>query len=322
MILRLFKGNQPLVLLLLLPIMALFYALNHYYPFRVSATELDLGLWGTIENISPRILLFASACLVLFNGIQLNYLFNKYDFFEKNTYTPVLVYVILCTLTGSFYQLDILLIVQTILLQVFRFLFRLGTNDDNRKEAFNVGFLAGFAVSLYPILGIFLPVFWISFWIIKGFRFRETILNLLGFSIVLFNVLMFWWFSGHSIGTNLLLEKTNFKFEGLIVYSTAATCLVLLIMSLIGINIRIRKSSIQFKKYNQVILLITVFLLLFGIFNFLFFKQFDWFNLLFVPLSFLFTFSFLGKIWGQVASYVFYLIIVLSVIKFFLLVQK
>ena len=47
-------------------------------------------------------------------------------------------------------------------------------------------------------------------------------------------------------------------------------------------------------------------------------KHLEWFNLVFVPVGFLFTFAFIHKFWKQVATVFFYLTFLMAVIKFFI----
>jgi hypothetical protein len=83
-------------------------------------------------------------------------------------------------------------------------------------------------------------------------------------------------------------------------------------------RIRALKSSIRYKKLSRALLWVLIGGLLLGTADLLFFKQIEWFNSVFISLSFFFTFAFLHKFWQTVATFFFYATFILAVVKFFL----
>ncbi|MBP5983649.1 MAG: hypothetical protein KA734_07995 [Fluviicola sp.] len=319
MILRLFLSNQPLVLIFLIPIIALFQLLNVYFHFHQTFHEISLGLLGKTALFNDWWTGIPAAFVVGLNALQLNRLFNEHEFLDRNTYAPALFYVVLMSFSFSFYQFDALLIVHFCWVQVLRILYQMRPNEDNRKQAFNAAFFAGLGVVVLPQSAILLLFLSFALWALKSFFLKEWVMLLIGAAFPIFNGLMFWWFSGHSINLNVLkLTAESVQYETILYYSSGLAIFFLFILSIIGIRVRLIKSTVRFKKLNSALLWILVGAVVLGITDLIFYQQLDWFNLVFIPLSFFFTFAFIHKFWKEVATWFFYATFLLAVVKFFL----
>lgn len=318
MILRPFLSNQPLSLVLLIPVITGFHLLNFFFPYHTTLPIIDLGLWGKATHVDEWWISIPTALMVALNAFQITRLFNKHEFLERYNYGPSLFYVVLMSFSHSFYQLDGLLFVHVFLLQAIRILFNTRPNEDHRKEAFNSFFFIGLAATfLTPSAGL-VVFFWFAFWALKSFVFREWIMMLIGFAFPVFNALMYWWFSGHQIGFNVLRHAAFIKNETLVYYATSAAVLILFVLSIIGVQVRLQKSSIRFKKLNRSLVWILIGTSLLGISDLIIYQQVEWFNTIFIPLSFFFTFAFIHKFWKIVATWFFYATLLVAVVKFFL----
>ena len=319
MILRPFLSNRPLVLLLLIPIVAGFQLLNAQYHFHELLGVVDLGLWGKTTFLSSWWTSIIASVIVLANAVQLNFLFNKHEFLDKNNYGPSLFYVVLMSFSHSFYQVDAVLICHLFLLQSLRLLFQLKTNETNLNSSFNSAFFIGLSASFLPPSAALIIPFWFSAWALHPFSFRQWLLMIIGFLIPIANGLTWWWFSGHTISTRILRHSSLIKYEEIFFYGTTATIVILFLLSMIGIQIRVRVSNIRFKKLNRALIWILVGTLLLGVAEMIIYQQSEWISMLFIPLSFFFTFAFIHRIWQRVASIFFYLTLIIAVAKFFLI---
>lgn len=318
MILRPFLSNQPFVLFLLLPILAGFFLLNLFFPYHVLFETINLGFWGKTDLLSAWWIPLVSMTIVGLNALQINNLFNRHEFLERNNYGPSLFYVVLMSFSHSFYQPDGLLLVHVCWLQVIRILFQIRAGEDNRKQIVNAAFFVGLAATFHAASAGLLIIFWFAVWALKSFQFREWSLSIIGFSVPLANALMYWWFSGHNINFRILRDTTLIQHEEIVYYTSSGIVLVLFLLSIIGIQIRVQKSSIRYKKLNRALMWVLVGGVLLGVADLLFYQQLEWFNFMFISLSFFFTFAFIHKFWQQVATIFFYATIALAVVKFFL----
>jgi len=318
MFLRPFLSNQPLTLVLLLPVMALFIGLNLSFHYHLPNETISLGLLGKLEAFPIWLSVALSAVFIFSNAIFLNFLFNKHDFLEKNSYAPSLFYVVFMTFSQSFYNFDALLVIHFLLLCVFRLLFLLENGERNGTHIYNIALLFGIIIVLLPQTVALIPFLWLTVRMNKVISIKEFILLLLGTSLIVFNGLMFWWFSGHPIGIRILRDTNHVKYEQMVLIASGSVLLIYLLLSSIGVRIRLQKSSIRFKKISRSLLVMVIATLTFGAAELIFYQQVEWFNLVFIPVGFLFTFAFISSFWKQVASGFFYLTFLLAVIKFFI----
>lgn len=319
MILRPFLSNRPLVLLLLIPVIVGFQLLNAHFHFHTIIDVVDLGLWGKTKYLSYWWTSIIASLIVIANAFQLNFLFNKHEFLDRNNYGPSLFYVVLMSFSHSFYQVDAVLISHLFLLQSLRLLFRLKGSETNLSTSFNSAFFVGMSASFLPPAAALIIPFWFSAWALHPFSFRQWLLMITGFLVPIVNGLTWWWFSGHSISARILKHSSLIKYEEVFFYGTTATIVILFLLSIIGIQIRVRVSNIRFKKLNRALIWILIGTLLLGVSEIIIYQQSEWISLLFIPLSFFFTFAFIHRIWQRVASIFFYLTLIIAVAKFFLI---
>lgn len=318
MILKPFLSNQPYILLLLFPVLVGFYSLNFMLDYHDLFPIVDMGLWGKSAFLGQWWSFIPAGICIVLNAFQLNALFNEHEFLERNNYGPSLFYVTFMSFSHSFYQLDGLLIAQMCWLQVIRLLFQVKANEDNRRKVFNAAFFVGLSATFHtPSAGLLL-LFWFALWILKPAQFREWTLSLFGFSIPVFNALMYWWFSGHRIDFKVLQNTSIVEQEEIVYYLTSGLVLILCLLSIAGIQIRLQKSTIRFKKLNRVLLWILLGGVLLGSAQLFFYQQIEWFNFIFIPLSFFFTFAFIHRFWKVLATFFFYATFLLAVVKYFL----
>ena len=255
--------------------------------------------------------------IILLNAIQLNQLFNRHEFLERNNYGPSLFYVLMMSFSHSFYQMGGLLIAQVCWLQAIRLLFQIRPNEDARRAVFNAAFFVGLSGTFHPASAGLLLFFWFALWSLKPLTFREWILSLIGFALPVANALVYWWISGHGLSLSLLRNTVFVRQEQTIYYATSGLMLSLFLLGIIGIQIRLQKSSIRFKKLTASLIWILVGGVLLGVAHLVFYQQIEWFNFSFIILAFFFTFAFIHKFWKVVATIFFYVTLVLAVVKFF-----
>lgn len=307
-----------MVVFLLIPLLIGFEWLNVYFQFHPTFEVVDLGLWGKTTIFSHWWSTIVSSLLIFLNAVQINHLFNKHEFLDKNSFGPSLFYVVLMSFTHSFYQPDAILFSHVFLIQVLRLLFEIKSGETKLSIYFNSAFLIGMSATFLPPSAALIIPFWLAAWSLQVFTFRAWLITCLGFGAAIFNGLMFWWMSGHTISTRILKHSSQIQHEQIFYYGITALIFILFLLSIIGIRIRVRVSNIRFKKLNRALVWILVGSILFGVSELFFYQQGEWMSFLFIPLSFFFTYAFIHKIWQRVASVFFYLTLLIAVVKFFL----
>lgn len=317
MILGPFLNNRPLIVFMLIPIIIMYQLLNSFYNFHVQFPEIDFGLWGKISYSNPILYNIISASVIFLNAVQLNVLFNKHEFLYKNNYAPSLFYVVLMSFSHAFYQPDSVLIIHVLMLQVLRQLFEINNSDGQYNLYFNVAFLLGVCATFLPISVILIFPIWMAIWVLQPFSFRAFLIMLLGLATPILNGLIFWWYSGHKINTHILQHDSLIDYESLFYFGLAGIIVLLLLLSIIGIRIRLRKSNIRFKKLNRSVVWLMFGNLLLGGISVGFFNLNESISLLFIPLSFFYTYAFIHPVWKKVATFFFYITFVISVFEYF-----
>ncbi len=312
-----FLGNRAGVLLLIPVLVTVYFFLNHKTNYYLAETTANLGLWGetVVFPISGNLI---AAFLICTNALVINWMYNTNEFLERNSYISSLLYVVLVSFYHSFYSVDGLLLAHTCLILMLYQFFELRQNEDGRRHVFNGAFFAGLAASFHPPMVALIPFILIMIWNIRPFIFRETFLALIGFSIPLLYSGLYLWYSGHSIELKILEQVTNYYKKQTDFLVTAVLFTLLFLLSLVSISGKMQKSSIRLKKLVRILWWLVAVGILFGLGDFLFFRQIERFSFLMIPLSFFLTFSFNNKTFGIAASVLFYLTFLYSLINFFL----
>ncbi|MBF6610631.1 MAG: hypothetical protein ITF99_05745 [Chryseobacterium sp.] len=313
-----FLGNRIIVLLLLPLIIAAYHFLFYFFGSETPESTLHLGFWGNFSFLSPQLVQLASAAIICLNAILINSIFNWNEFYEKNTFISSLLYVVLMSFYASFYQLDGILISHLFLIFTILQLYKLRQNEDGRKYTFNLGFFAGVAASFHPPLLAVLPILFLMIWAIRPFVFRELILTIAGFTVPLIYVWAYLYTSGQSYSLSLVPFEKALEQEKTDFYVSSSLLIISLILSVLGVNVRLQKSSIRLKKMIRIMWWFVIIGLGLGIFDILYFQQYLQFSFIMIPMGFFFPYSFLFARFKVIAIGLFYLLIVYSVLKFFL----
>ena len=316
--LKLFIGNRAGILFSL-PIIILVYTLlniqtNYYY----QGTTINFGLWGEIKNTSGLLSIIFGGIFVLANALLINWIFNTNQFFEKNTYMPALLYVVLMSFYHSFYCIDGLLIAHTFLILFLAQMYKLVHNQDGRKVVFNGALLAGIALTFHPPMLVFVPLFALMILIIHPFVFREMLLFLTGLLIPLIYAVLFYIYSGHTLDFQLIKQAPNYEKKQLDFVVSASLFLLLFLFSLIGIAKKMQKSSIRLKKLVRILWLYVLISVILGAWDYYTYSQIERFSILMIPLSFFLTYSFTNKKNESISMFLFYLTLAYSFVNFFL----
>lgn len=314
---KLFLSNRASVVLILPFIIEVFHLLNYSSGNLMSTETINLGFYGVVQ---ANMILTSTLSLVFvfINCFLINYLFNHNDFFERNTFIPSLVYVLLMSGYHSFYSIDGLLISHTFLLLCLYQLFRLKQNEDGRSAVFNAAFFAGMSATFHPPLLIILPFLFIMIWALRPFIMRESILLITGFGLpLIFGGVYLTWLDS-SIDLRLLKQATDYQSQKMLFVFIVILYLLIIAISAYGLQVKLQKSSIRLKKLIRILLVYALLAFIFGINDYLFFDQIERFSFLLIPLSFFLTFAFLKKSLVPISSILLYCVVAYSVLKFFI----
>ncbi len=313
--LKLFSGNRTIVLLLL-PVFIFFYHfLNYTNEFYVDRV-LNFGLWNDFFYSTDNRLNSFSALIILMNGILLNKLFNRTNFFDRITYLIAPFYIVLITFFEIGFIFSGMLVSHTLLIFMLQHLFEINQNDDSKSTIFNVMFLAGTAATFLPSLIFVLPLLLIMIRSIRPMSFRDVIVGLIAGILPFIYLCAAFYFLGYSdLPAVFRYTEKILNGDWLIVLG------ILTISSILGFTSFMsqwQKSSIRTKRQFQMLLLLFFTFLIIALVHLLSFQQIKFFSLLLLPICLLLPFAFQSETTGMAASGAFYMLIVFSVMKFFI----
>jgi hypothetical protein len=187
MLLKLFKSNHPVVIILI-PVLATLLWLPGLLPqlpvtvqpytgpqmpaFRL-VLEL-LGGQGQATRIVALVLIIFQAYII----IRLNY---KFIFIENKTYLPAVLYVILASALSRLQHLHPVVLANFFLMAAINRTFVISKQKLLLKQYFESGFLIGLGGLFYPPFILVLPVVWFTLFILRSFNGREWFSTLIGF---------------------------------------------------------------------------------------------------------------------------------------------
>ena len=315
---KLFLGNRAGVLLLIPIIIYGYFLLNQQTEYYTYNATTNLGFWGKSVVLFPKIASISAAVLICFNAFGISWIYNNNEFFERNSYMSSLLYVVLMSFYHSFYSIDGLLIAHScIVVMLFQF-FKLNQNKDGRRNVFNGLFFAGVAATFHPPMILVFPFVLIMVWNVRPFIFRETILGIIAFLVPLIYAGTYLWYYGNAIELKVLEQTTSYTNKQTDFLVTAVLFTLLFLLSIVSIRGRMQTSSIRLKKLARILYWLLLIGILFGVVDFIIYRQIERFSFLMLPLSFFLTFSFVHKTFGLMASVLFYLTFTYSIIKYFI----
>jgi hypothetical protein len=315
---RMFLENRVLVLLFLPFIVGIYFLLNFQTGYYAYFPSHDFGLWSNFFSGHSWIYSFLSFIIIIFNAISLNWVFNKNEFLERNSYIVSLLYVVTMSFYHSFYVMDGLLLAHLFFILMFIQLLQIKQTVDARIYVFNGCLFAGLSATFHPPIMLGLPFFIAMPVLIRPFNFREFLIGITGFGIPLVYGFVNLWFQNNSLSFSFFTYSEQIKLHADFVI-TLLVIGILFSLSIFSLRSRLQKSSLRLKNQIRLIWVFIWITIILGSLNFYFFLEIEHFSLLMIPISLLLSYSFLHKNYGIIATIVFYLTIIYSVIKFFIL---
>jgi hypothetical protein len=307
-----------MIWLILGPLFVLFFNLLNYYFNAYSADEfINLGFLGLFK-LSNWVSVLISSLLIIFNATLLSSVFNKNDFHDKTIYSTGFTYIVMMSLFHSFYNLNNLLLIQTLLILVFRQLLLLKQQEsEDQKYVFNGSFFLGIGICIHSSLILYLIVFLFSIWNIKSFSFRDLIIMLTGIIVPFIFVGGFYFLNNKTISLDFFSALSTWK---LIVFDMLFVLIILSFITVIAFasfRSNAIKSTLRLRKMMFPVWGFLFLGLLFGIYDFVFYYQIDRFILMLVTLPILVNYSYINRTFNLFSGILFFIALGYSFFKFF-----
>lgn len=200
---RIFRNNQPLNLILLLIMVFILRGsiflnnspANGIWLSAPLSNNLDEWLNSKLNN--PQIFYNVfSLLLLLIEAIYLNYILIKHNFFFKNSYLPALFYVLVNSLYPAMLGHSSQLLAAFFLIVVLDKLFSLYDNENAVTKIIDAGVFTGIAALFSFDALMFLPFVVYSVASIRPFKLREVVLSACGLFIPLYVLAVIYFLKG------------------------------------------------------------------------------------------------------------------------------
>ena len=294
----------------------IFNLLNLFTGAYLIPETLNLGLVGN-SNIAPTYSVIFSALLVLLNGFNITRIFNENNFFDKNIYSSGFLYIVLMSFFHSFYHLNDLLIVQTLLIAVVREILLIQQQEGDQKHVFNGAFLIGVSFCIHPPSAVYFISFLVAVWSLKSFQAKDFILILTGVFLPLIYLGSYYFLNDKEILLNLFESPTSWKIVVFDMLFTLINISFLFLIALVSYRSSSVKSTLRLRKMMLPLILFFVFGLAFGIYDFIFFFQTERLLLMLTTLPFFISYAFVNRSYSLFAGILFIMGLGYSFIKFF-----
>lgn len=312
-----FANNNPLVLILVPIITILHFALDFYFPGFGNLVVGQDNLWqidfSLLSPIFSKILSFLFVCL---NAYLINHIFNSIEFYERLTFLPSILYLLLILLFPISLNFGEGLIAQTLFILAFYKLLSFSQKEDARNDAFLSGFFLGLAASFIPLYSVFLVIIYFALFTTRPYVWREHLLPVIGFLFP--SVWIFYLnptFYESLLSFNLHFEIDDISAVLLIIPS--ATVIVLTLIAHKKVLEKRLKSSIRFKRINSITLFAFIVAVAFSTLMILVANTFFYFTICVAILPLILPYTYLNPKKKWLSYGLFYLLFAINIIKFF-----
>jgi hypothetical protein len=312
-----FSNNNSIVVVLIPVFVFLHILLDFYFP---SFNRVAIGqenLWNldfsALKETNSRILAFVFICV---NAILLNFVFNTLSFYDKFIYLPSILYVLMVFLFPISLHFGEDLVGHLFFILSFYHLLSIQQNEDARNNSFLSALYLGAAATFLPIYIAFFLVIWFGLFTIRPFIWREYILPIVGFIFpFLWVMLVNPFFLEEMFSFNSYLTHTNVG--DFVIYFAYLIVIFMALMANKKILERRIKSSIRYKRIISVTFVSLLLAAIGSTLILIFYDTYFYFTIAIAILPFILPYAFLNVKRTWLPNTMFYLLILLNVVKFF-----
>lgn len=268
MILKLFKGQQPLVFIVLPALLLATWLFSGFHYFTLVADNkmpLYSMLFSIVQEWPSWLTVLLGFIITGSQCFHLNLVLNKHEVLNKATYLPALVYFIFASFLPQFVIFHPVLLVNSILIFVLDKIMKLYKNTSPLAIDFDICFLIGIAALFYFPALLFSLVFFISLTILKPFSWRDWIIGPMGLILPFFFVFVYYFLTDQlqvfsEMVTNAPLPESilikNIMPKGYQVTITVIS--MLLVLAMFNLRNNFYKNDIKTRNYQQVIVIFII----------------------------------------------------------------
>ncbi len=326
MFLKLFKGSQP-ILIIIIPITAgLVWLKSFLHPAEALAglDQWSMPLYHLIENLlnnQPFIRKLIAFTLLITNSLWLARMNTKFILIKSRTYLPAVFYALICSSFASYHDLTPALIASFLFIIALELMFDSYSEEQLSYKFFEAAILVSLASLIYSTIALYLVVIWIILSILRNAGWREWVFTIIGFALPYLFLYSGYYLTDQDIPVNTQNILSNFTHEKGFEFSSLMPMIFYGFMVLIILiaSIRLLSAYQGMKIYARKFFLVLFFIFLFtlGIHLILYPEAVELIFFYAIPVSYLLTYYFLqirSRAIGEIIFTVFLGLLVLVII--------
>lgn len=164
-----------------------------------------------VKQLHPIVLMILFQAIILSQAIRLNIFMSNLKMFQKVSYLPAFIYIML---TATFPYWDVIssgLIANSLVLWILVKLLRLYDQNQPQSLEFNIGLIVGGSILLYEPIAILIPVVLFALTIIRPFKLTEWLILLMGVSLPFYFIFTFVYLTGNLSDFRHFLPMLDWK---------------------------------------------------------------------------------------------------------------
>ena len=164
-----------------------------------------------VKQLHPIVLMILFQAIILSQAIRLNIFMSNLKMFQKVSYLPAFIYIML---TATFPYWDVIssgLIANSLVLWILVKLLRLYDQNQPQSLEFNIGLIVGGSILLYEPIAILIPVVLFALTIIRPFKLMEWLILLMGVSLPFYFIFTFVYLTGNLSDFRHFLPMLDWK---------------------------------------------------------------------------------------------------------------
>jgi hypothetical protein len=272
LIIRLFKDSHPAAFVIVPVFIALFMVLAWQGP-EVYVVWNPMPLYNlllaAVERIPEWLTGFLVTGLLISQVFHLNHIVRKHEVLYKNSFLPMLFFMVFLVIIPQFMIFHPVLLVNSILIFLLDKLFRIYKSPSPLPLVFDTGFLIGVATLIYlPSISLFL-LFVVSILILKTFSWRDWIIGLFGLVLPFFFTFVYYlWVNDLEEMRTIffldditrIIDTSGIALQGYRI--TIGVVAVVMLLTLYRIRQNFYKNATRIRNFQQVIFIYLVVALL------------------------------------------------------------
>ena len=326
MFLRLFKGSQPILILLIPLTVGLVWLKSFLQPAEALAglDQWSMPVYHLIENLlnnQPVIRKLIALALLITNALWLARMNTKFILIKSRTYLPAIFYALICSSLVAFHDLTPALIASFLFILALEIMFDSHNEEQLSYKFFEAAFLVSLASLIYSTIALYLIIIWIILSILRNAGWREWVFTIIGFALPYLFLYSVYYLTDQDIPANTqnifsnFTHERGFEFPGLLPMIFYGFMALLVFMASIRLLSAYQGMKIYVRKFFMVLFFIFLFTL--GIHLILYHKALELIFFYAIPVSYLLTFYFIqirSKAIGEILFTIFLGLLVVEII--------